>query len=102
MGRTMNKYLEALMDCPSIEGDVCCICGMPCTNSHHVVFRSQGGENGPTVPLCGSGCTGHHGMAHQKLLHFRYEDGWMFLFTPVPTKYEAALRMGGWKGVYFA
>lgn len=97
----MNEYLRKLMEFPSIESEFCCVCGSFATNDHHVVFRSQGGSNGPTVPLCGGGCTGHHGMAHKKMLHFRYEGGWQFLITDAPTKYEKALEMSGWKEVYF-
>jgi hypothetical protein len=35
-------------------------------------------------------------MAEDKCLHFRYEDGWEYLITGCPTKYEAALEMEGW------
>lgn len=92
-----SMYL-VLMDKPSIDtGHRCAVCGRYATNTHHIVPRSLGGVSGPTVRLCGSGTTGCHGMAETKRLHFRYEDGWEYLYTASPTSYFTALGMGGWE-----
>ncbi|MFR9169859.1 MAG: hypothetical protein ACLVKI_14535 [Gordonibacter urolithinfaciens] len=67
----------------------------------------------PTVRLCGSGnASGCHGLAHAGMLHFRWAAAehtdrltgnvlmgghWEYLLTDEPTKYQAALAMGGWR-----
>ncbi|NTU88449.1 MAG: hypothetical protein HGA54_00865 [Actinobacteria bacterium] len=93
----MNNYQSALMDKPSITLSYCAICGVPANNDHHVVPRSQGGADGPVITLCGGGCSGHHGMAHEHTLHFRYITCWQYLKTDKPVKYEVALEMEGWQ-----
>ncbi len=100
----MNDLDGRMLDKPSIEGHLCAVCGTPCNNRHHVIQKGIGGVSAaverriPKVPLCGSGCTGHHGMVHAKRLHLRYENGeWQYLMTDEPTKYSDALEMGGWK-----
>ena len=99
----MNAYMERLMGCPDVETewDGCAVCGRPARERHHIVPRSQGGTDGPTVRLCGWGNTGGcHGDAHAHKLHFRFADGrWQYLLTDEPTKYEKALEFGGWKDV---
>ena len=100
MGFAVNEYQKHLMDKPSIETEGCAICGRYQVERHHIVPRSQGGTNGPTVTLCGWGNTGGcHGDAHSHKLHFRYENGWEYLQTKEPVKYELALMMKGWKSV---
>ncbi len=97
----MNEFQRALMGMPSIESAVCPFCGMPATNRHHVVPRSQGGKDGPTVTVCGFGNAGGcHGDLHAHRLHLRARDGrWEWLRTDEPTKYERALEMDGWRPV---
>lgn len=93
----MASMYRVLMDKPSIEtGHYCAICHRFATNMHHIVPRSLGGKDGPTVRLCGSGTTGCHGMAESKQLHFKWCHGWEYLITDVPTGYFKALQMGGW------
>lgn len=45
------------------EFEECCICGNVLFSVHHVLKRSQGGDDVKEnlVPLCGSGTTGCHG-----------------------------------------
>ena len=102
----MNLYLLALMDKPSVpKSALCPTCTTLDTGSwgstqqtkHHIVPRSQGGHDGPTVYLCGHGTAGCHGMAEDKKLHFRFTDRWQWLKTDVPTKYERTLMMEGWR-----
>ena len=111
----MNNLLRALMDAPSVHADVynpvCVVCGsaFPHLESHHVVPRSQGGTNGPTMDLCSAGgnilrdINGRitcHGAAHHRLLHFKYEDDtWWYLITEEPMKFEKALELDGWKPI---
>lgn len=109
------------MKAPSFISDRCFICGQHANNRHHMVKRSAGelyidGHKlkKPTITLCGSGTTGHHGLAHQNRLHFRWIDevaeinrvnGTMFiktghleyLITDEPTNYIEALNMEGWQ-----
>lgn len=93
----MNAYQAAMMDAPSIISARCAFCGRPETEKHHIVPRSQGGAKGPLVSVCGFGNTsGCHGLLHAHKLHLRYSDGWEYLYTPEPTKYDAALTMDGW------
>lgn len=94
------------MRAPSVEGDCCAVCGRYPAERHHVVFRSQGGGDGPTIPLCGHGNTsGCHGKAHGRLLHFRWvadvtdDDGlghWEYLEADAPIRPSDALRSDGW------
>lgn len=102
----------------------CAVCGRyGRVEEHHVVKRSQGGTDGPTIMLCGFGnnlkdADGRylcHGRAEQHMLHFRWhaadpregewnadggffgEGWWEYLETKVPMKYGNALLLGGWK-----
>ena len=43
-----------------------------------------------------SGC---HGKLHSHTLHVRYIDGWQYLETSQPTKYQDALAMSGWRNL---
>lgn len=108
----MNLLEAELMKGPDVHSDedhpCCVVCGAsyPHVERHHVVFRSQGGGDGPTLDLCSAGGNGLmdgngritcHGAAHHRLLHFRVVDGeWWYLWTKEPTKYEKALEMDGW------
>lgn len=94
----MNLLDEALMGKPSIESIWCPFCGKPSTNRHHIVYRSRGGKDGPTITVCGFGnASGCHGKLHSHLLHLRYTDRWEYLETKEPTKYQTALEMDGWR-----
>lgn len=94
----MDAMYDELMGKPSVEGDACPFCGAPATNRHHIVRRSQGGTGGPTIPVCGSGnLSGCHGRLHSERLHLRWNDGWEWLYTSVPTKDADALDMEGWR-----
>ena len=105
---------------PSIETEVCAICGRPSPlNRHHIIRRSagtaydtEGNELAkPTVVLCGIGnnlrdAEGRyycHGLAHHSMLHFRFVEGphghWEYLRTRVPMGYSRALGEPGWKVV---
>lgn len=111
------------MKAPSYISDRCFICGRRATNKHHMVRRNAGElyENGrklkkPVITLCGSGCTGCHGKAHENKLHFRwvpevaeYKQGdrlyylstghLEYIITKESTKYQEALAMDGWQRV---
>lgn len=93
----MNNLQRELMDKPSIFRDRCPFCGNLTQNNHHIVPRSQGGHNGPTVSVCGMGNTGGcHGKLHQHRIHLRWNNGWEWLETE-PMKYDKALEMDGWR-----
>lgn len=120
---TVDELMLPMMGKPSIDNEarVCCICGKPATNNHHVVKRSAGKlvRNGrevkkPTVRLCGCGnASGCHGKAHDGKLHFRWVDTvkesrrdemltlvgghWEVMLSDEPVKYIDALAMDGWK-----
>lgn len=98
----MNEYDRWLMGQPSVETRMCCICGMrPAENRHHVVPRSRGGSDGPTVTVCGLGNTGGcHGLLHSHRAHLRYDAGWEVLITDEPVKYDKALTMEGWRPLH--
>ena len=99
----MNLLLADLMDKPSITGYCCPFCGRRATQAHHIVPRSLGGTDGPTVRVCGLGnASGCHGLLHQHRLHLRWNpeiEWWEYLFTPESTKYQVALSMEGWRPV---
>lgn len=95
----MNLLDAELMGKPSIELPWCPFCGRPATNRHHIVYRSRGGKDGPTVTVCGTGNSGCHGKFHEHRLHLRYRDGWEYLETEGPTKYQTALEMEGWRKI---
>ena len=99
----MNLYDKALMQAPHLLPNHCIVCGATYSlNTHHVVFRSRGGKDGPQVRLCGSGTTGCHGLAHRHQLHFRHEGEWQYFKSDSPVKYEKALEMEGWEDVEVA
>lgn len=95
----MNMYDIELMSATTIRGDRCIVCGRPASENHHLVYRSHGGKDGPTVPLCGFGNTsGCHGAVHANRLHFRYMNGQLeYLLTDEPVKVDAARSMSGWR-----
>lgn len=99
----MNELQARLMGRPSIEGPGCPFCGRPSGERHHIVPRSQGGADGPTVAVCGFGNAGGcHGLLHEHRLHLDWDDEagwWRWLLTPEPTKEQDALEMGGWRPV---
>lgn len=98
----MNRYHERLMKGTTIRRDTCVVCGRKANNNHHVVEKSQGGANGPTLTLCGSGTTGCHGKCKTRNLHFRWDPdagGWWFLETEEPHKYEKTLDLCGWRRI---
>lgn len=94
----MNGLQGPMMAAPSIEAPWCPFCGRPWTERHHIVPRSQGGADGPTVTVCGHGnADGCHGELHAHRLHLKWDGGrWLWLRTDSAVKYEAALAMGGW------
>lgn len=119
---TVDALMLPMMGKPSIDNEarVCCVCGKPATDRYHIVRRGAGKlvRDGrevakPTVRLCGSGnASGCHGLAHAGMLHFRWAAAehtdrltgnvlmgghWEYLLTDEPTKYQAALAMGGWR-----
>lgn len=102
----MNRHQRAMMALPSIElrrdgAIVCPFCGRPATNRHHIVPRSQGGHDGPTVAVCGLGnASGCHGMLHAHRLHLRPDgNGWWEWIATEPMKHEQALMRIGWMPV---
>ena len=97
----MNELDKALMNAPSIDSMWCPFCGRIATQKHHIVPRSRGGKDGPTVNVCGLGnASGCHGKLHQHRLHLRYTEEWEFLETEEPTKYQDALEMDGWQRLW--
>ena len=96
----MNELQKALFFAPKIVASECPFCGRPTTNRHHIIPRSQGGKDGPTIDVCGMGnASGCHGKLHSHLLHLRYTHEWEFLETREPTKYQDALAMDGWQSL---
>ena len=93
----MNELEKPLMQGYSINTPWCVFCGKRKTQEHHVVLRSHGGTNGPTISVCGLGnASGCHGKLHSHQLHLRWVGYWEYLETDEPTKYQDALAMGGW------
>lgn len=63
------EWLRATMAAPSYESRACPVCGSPGPlERHHLVRRSQGGTDGPTVTLCHD-C---HMAVHAQRLHVRW------------------------------
>lgn len=97
----MNAHDAKLMSAPSWETLLCPFCGKRFQSRHHIVYRSRGGENGPTITVCGvdnvSGC---HGLIHQGFLHLDFREGrWFFLRSREPCSIDTALQIIGWKAV---
>lgn len=97
----MNERQKRLMKAPSIEASCCPFCGRPWAERHHVVPRSAGGEQGPTITVCGFGnSSGCHGLLHSHRLHLDYTDeGWVFLLTEKPMKDHEADQLKGWRKI---
>lgn len=96
----MNELQKRMFHAPSIITPECPFCGRPSTNRHHIIPRSQGGHDGPTIDVCGMGnASGCHGRLHDHTLHLRYEGDWQYLRTDQPTKYQDALAMDGWRSI---
>ena len=97
----MQAWQRKMMQAPSIPGVRCAFCGRVPIERHHIIYRSQGGTDGPTVPVCGLGnASGCHGLLHAHILHLWWDDGaqcWMWLRTPEPVKEQDALAMDGWR-----
>lgn len=121
----LNEYDRANMAGYSVSYDPprCAVCGnVSPLNAHHVVFRSHGGTDGPTITLCGNGNTsGCHGLAHHNRLFFRWVPvpvdaaeisrtvlsgraiahgggHWEYLITDEPTKIDKAMSTNeGWR-----
>ena len=56
-----KKYIELKLKV--YERDKCCVlCGRPCTDLHHVKYRSAGGDD--TMQNCVMLCTSCHNKAH--------------------------------------
>lgn len=111
---TLPHHLRPMMGKPAIKRECCAVCGRSFPiEQHHIVRRGAGklyDETGkevekPTITLCGFGnnlkdadnreyC---HGLAHHNRLHFRWNNGWQYLLTDEPVKYEKALEMEGWR-----
>ena len=77
----LNRQQRELLDKPSIESDVCAVCGAKATNRHHVLIKGMGGlpksieSRIPLIPLCGMGNTcGCHKLAHDYAIEFRYDE----------------------------
>ncbi len=102
----MNGYQKRLMDKPSIENadGLCAFCGRPAGSRHHIVPRSQGGETGPTVMVCGRGNeSGCHGLLHSGRLHLDWDGAracWVYKHVPSPMKFERARRLPSWLPVH--
>lgn len=68
---------EARMEWPSIRQPFCGVCGKPTEAQHHIVYKSQGGHDGPTISVCGRGnedATKCHGALHRHDLHINYDE----------------------------
>lgn len=104
-----------MMGAPNIETDVCPFYGWNygyehCPNfqkgtmarieRHHIVPRSQGGQDGPTITVCGWGNMAHcHKLLHQHVIHLHWTgDEWLWVMTP-PCKHEKALQFSGWSPI---
>lgn len=94
----MNQRDMRLMNAPSWETILCPFCGRRFQSRHHIVYRSRGGHNGPTITVCGTdNSSGCHGLLHQHKLHLDYISGcWQFLRTEFAMKDEQADELKGW------
>jgi len=112
MADTMPEIYRPMMEGKTVKSDRCVVCGRYYPlEQHHVVWRSWGelhddeGNRLPkaTLTLCGFGnnlpyC---HGLAHHRLLHFRWNvDHWEYLRTKNETKYQDTLTMDGWRPIH--
>ena len=76
----LNEQRKKLLGKPSIDSDVCAVCGRPATNRHHVIPKGIGGtrleREIPLIPLCGMGnVSGCHAAAHRHEIEFNYDEG---------------------------
>ena len=105
MSTALNEYDAANLNAPSIDADkngLCAICHMrPASNRHHIVPRSHGGTDGPTIAVCGNGnVSGCHGLLHAGRIYLRYKGGsWWFICPSPPCKVEKAHRLKGWQKI---
>lgn len=94
----LYAYQMQFVGKPSVKRDTCPFCGRPATEQHHIVPRSQGGGDLPTVSVCGWGNTsGCHGLFHQHKLHMRWDGGWQWLYTREPVKETVSWELPGWR-----
>ena len=71
----MNATDTALMSAPSHIAAWCGICGSTRhIEHHHIVPRSRGGHDGPTVTLCRDCHARHHSVTPYV---FAYDTGWL-------------------------
>lgn len=118
---TLPAMYQPMMGKPSVRMAQCAVCGRTWPlEQHHVVLRSAGRMfvegreiEKPTITLCGFGnnlrdADGReycHGLAHHRLLHFRWVDDdamacaghWEFIRLDEARDYLTALRMDGWR-----
>ena len=96
---TLNRYDAQNMKGKTIRSDRCVFCGRPSYDQHHVVPRSHGGADGPTVAVCGSGnASGCHGRIHRGELHLRWDGArWLYLLTPGGCTVDEAWASDGWR-----
>lgn len=81
---------QELLRAPTMpQQRTCCVCGKHRESMHHVVPRSRGGHKGPQLPLCGSGTTGCHGMAHDE-----GTDRLVFAYDPLDGVWRWAVYRG--------
>ena len=132
---TLAEIYRPLMEAPTMMAGRCYICGRhEPLNQHHIVWRSWGKlhRDGlelrkPTITLCGFGnnlMDDHgryycHGLAHHRMLHFRWVPSnkqptltrpfnfhgagrLQYLITDEPTDYAVALDLDGWRDVKLA
>lgn len=96
----MNERDRRLMQGPSIDWPFCPFCGRRATNRHHIVPRSRGGKDGPTVTVCGMGnASGCHGKLHAHRLHMDFHDGVWWWIETEPMKDERADMLEGWRPI---
>lgn len=97
----MNARQAKLMNAPNWETTLCPFCGKRFQSRHHVVYRSQGGTNGPTITVCGTdNVSGCHGLIHQGFLHLDYSNKrWTFLRTSKACSDSEADLKSGWRAL---
>ena len=87
-----NNYKDNLLDKPSVRYGFCPVCGGYATDEHHVIQKGMGGVSKeterriPKIKLCRV-C---HSKVHAKLLHFQWDNGWVFFESGQPMSDQAA------------